>query len=76
VIVADANVLAYLHIQGERTTDRIFECLERAEVSAYDAEYVALAEELGVPLVTSDRRLLRAFPDVAVSLRSFAEGTG
>jgi predicted nucleic acid-binding protein len=29
-------------------------------VTAYDAAYVALAEELAVPLATLDRRLARA----------------
>ena len=33
--------------------------LERG-VSAYDAVYVALADELGLPLVTADARLVRA----------------
>jgi predicted nucleic acid-binding protein len=32
----------------------------RASVSAYDAQYVALAELVDAPLVTADRRLARA----------------
>lgn len=41
--------------------------------SAYDCEYVALAAELDVPLVTWDRQLLKAFPDRTVRPREFVE---
>jgi len=39
--------------------------------SAYDCEFVSLAMDLDVVLVTSDRQILRAFPKVAVSPQDF-----
>lgn len=39
--------------------------------TAYDCEFVHLATELDVPLVTSDKRVLRAFPRLAVSIIDF-----
>jgi len=41
--------------------------------SSYDCEFVALARALGVPLVTSDRQVLAAFPDRALSPEVFIE---
>jgi len=40
--------------------------------SGYDAEYVRLAEDLGLRLLTTDGPVLEAFPDVAVHPRDFA----
>lgn len=36
--------------------------------TAYDCEYVAVAAGLSVPLVTTDRQVLRAFPRIAIPL--------
>ena len=55
---------------------RVMELVANSACSAYDCEYVALALQLGVPLVTADRRILREFPDVAVSPDAFALGAG
>ena len=43
----------------------------QSECSAYDCEYVALAEALHVPLVTNDQKVVRTFPGIAVSLLEF-----
>lgn len=39
---------------------------QSAGCSSYDAEFVWLARRLGVPLVTADGEVVRAFVDVAV----------
>jgi predicted nucleic acid-binding protein len=51
--------------------ERVLRLVASSSCSAYDCEYVALAEELDVWLVTADRKLLRAFPDSAVSPKDF-----
>ena len=135
MIVADTNLVGYLLIEGERTTEarRIWRrdadwmlpplwrseflnvlalsvragelgagqarlCWQRAAalfrsselepggtavletalrlgISAYDAHFVVVAEELGAMLVTADRELLERCPEQAVSMARFARGT-
>ena len=55
--------------------ERVLQLVAATPCSAYDCEYVALAQELQVQLVTSDRQVLRHFPQVAVSPRAFVDGT-
>lgn len=54
--------------------ERVLQLIATSPCTAYDCEYVALAQLLGVSLVTTDRELLRHFPDVAVHPRDFAGG--
>jgi predicted nucleic acid-binding protein len=42
--------------------------------SAYDCEFVALAQALNGPLVTVDRQVIAQFPAIAVSLEDFTAG--
>lgn len=67
VLFADSarqpDMLNALRLAGERN------------VSAYDAQYLALAQSLSLPLVTEDRKLRQAAPDLTLSMQDFLERT-
>lgn len=127
MIVVDTNLIAYLHIEGERTAQvqqvlrkdpewavpflwrsefrnvlafylrqqvfslddaqaimqqaesllqgreyevssrRVLDIVMSSHCSAYDCEFVVLAQDLQCPLVTADRRVLTNFPAAAIS---------
>lgn len=46
----------------------VLELVQRSNCSAYDCEFVALAMNLDVEMVTNDKQVLKAFPKVAVAL--------
>ena len=50
---------------------RVLRLADRSPCSAYDCEFVAIAQDLGVPLVTADEDVLKAFPTVAVRPETF-----
>jgi len=52
-------------------SSRVLRLAAGSGCSAYDCEFVALAQDLGVPLVTSDQTLIAKFSPTAVSMRSF-----
>ena len=56
----------------EVDSDQVLRLVTLSNCSAYDCEFVALAQEFALPLVTVDRQILRDFPKVAMSLTDFA----
>ena len=52
---------------------KVLELAYRTKCSAYDCEFVALAQAMSLQLVTTDKQVLKAFPDLAVSLADFAK---
>jgi predicted nucleic acid-binding protein len=53
---------------------RILSLAASSSCSAYDCEFVALAQDLAIPLVTVDHQILDQFPDIAISLDTFIAG--
>jgi predicted nucleic acid-binding protein len=54
-------------------SERVFQITGSSRLSAYDAEFVALAEILDVTLVTEDRAILGAFPGRAINVEAAVE---
>ena len=50
---------------------QVLRLVANSTCSAYDCEFVALAQELGTTLVTLDKEILNSLPAVAVSVDTF-----
>jgi predicted nucleic acid-binding protein len=57
-------------LEFEVDSRAVLELVRDSDCSAYDCEFVALAIKLDTKLVTSDKKLLRAFPNRTVALAS------
>ena len=55
-------------------SDWVLRLVNISSCSAYDCEYVSLAQRFGVLLVTADNEVLREFPGTAVSPQQFIDG--
>ncbi len=50
------------------SSDTVLQLVNNSQCSAYDCEFIAVAQQLNLSLVTEDRALLSAFPAIAQSL--------
>lgn len=44
---------------------------EQSGCSAYDCEFVSVAAALNIPLITGDRKLIHAFPNIAMTAKEY-----
>jgi len=56
----------------EVTSPQVLPLAAKSNCSAYDCEFVALAQDLNIPLVTVDKQILAQFPNIAVSLDDYS----
>ena len=71
-IMAQAEALMK-NKEFELDSASILKMIENSTLSAYDCEYVVLAKKLGIHLITNDKKILKSFPDLAVSLESYGQ---
>jgi len=66
-LMQEAEAILSAH-EEKVSTEHVLQLVSSSHCSAYDCEFVAVAQDLGVPLITEDRAILTAFPDLAQSL--------
>jgi len=65
--------LLLLEKKREVESDIVFDLVSTSGLSAYDCEYIALAIELNIPLVTSNLKIIKAFEKIALSPSDFLD---
>jgi predicted nucleic acid-binding protein len=69
--IMDEAINLMMGQEYESASALVLQLAAGSSCSAYDCEFVALAQDLGIALVTVDKRVLAQFPDVAVLPETF-----
>lgn len=72
-IMAEAEQLM-MDSEYEVISSEVLRLAAESGCSAYDCEFIALAKSLNISLITTDRKLLSRFPQVALSPEDFLAG--
>ena len=56
----------------EVSSSHVMKLVNSSNCSSYDCEFVALAQYLGCALITADKKIIREFPETAVSLGDYS----
>lgn len=70
IIIQQAENLMFEN-EYEISSVHILQLVNSSICSAYDCEFVALAKLLNIPLITADKKIIKAFPDIAKTIDEF-----
>jgi len=70
LIIQQAERLLSDH-EYEISSAHVMQLVKSSQCSAYDCEFVALAQYLDIPLITADKKILHAFPDISKTVNSY-----
>jgi predicted nucleic acid-binding protein len=60
-----------LENEYEVSSAHILQLVNSSNCSAYDCEFVALANLLNIPLITADKKIIKEFPNIAQTIEGF-----
>lgn len=81
--IIDLNTAFAMQSQAERhmadheysvNSTSVLTLAEQSGCSAYDCEFVSVAAALNTRLITGDRKLIKAFPDIAMTAKDYLRG--
>ena len=61
------------HNEYKVASAEVMGLVNSSNCSAYDCEFVALAQHLNVKLVTVDKKIIKDFPNIAIALEDFLQ---
>lgn len=71
--IMDSAVTLMENNEFDVASRQVLELVKASNLSAYDCEFVALAKDLGVKLVTADGKISARFPDCSLTIRDYIE---
>ena len=71
----DAAESIIIQNEYDISSSQVLALIDKSDCSAYDCEFIALANHLDTKLVTQDKKILREFPSTAISVSDLLNAT-
>ena len=71
----DAAESIIIQNEYDISSSQVLALIDKSDCSAYDCEFIALANHLDTKLVTHDKKIIREFPSTAISVSDLLNTT-